>query len=472
MSMSSAPMRDASSLIQSWSPQRPTDLVGEWSDVGTAGLDRAVAAARDAQPAWLRAGPGARASVLDDAATSMWADRVALTELVIREVGKPRAEAAGEIARAVSILRYYAQAAFDSDGETFPAIDGRSWLLARRRPRGVVGLITPWNFPIAIPVWKLAPALAWGNAVVLKPSREAMACAHRISSYFGSADVLHVVAAGADSTRAWMQSSGVDAVSFTGSAAVGQGVAAAAVSEGIPFQVEMGGSNASIVFPDADPASTATTIAGAAMAFAGQKCTATRRIIVVGPNADFTEALVEAVAAMRPGDPDAATTTVGPVISEGAAQRVVDARSAARRDGARVLIGERKPDLEGHFVEPALVDGVDPASELAREEVFGPLAAIMHVPDEAAAAAVSAATRYGLVTSVFTSDLERAMRMVERVDTGLVRVNAPTTGVDFHAPFGGEKGSSQGPREQGRAVKDLMTRLATITVSPGSSRAG
>jgi aldehyde dehydrogenase (NAD+) len=403
----------------------------------------------------------------------MAADRAALADLVVREVGKPRTEAVGEVDRAVSILRYYAQAAFDADGETYPAVDGRSWLLARRRPRGVVGLITPWNFPIAIPIWKLAPALAWGNAVVLKPSRDAMACAHRIASYFeAAADVLHVVAAGAGSTHAWMQDPGVDAVSFTGSSAVGRGIAAAAASDGIPFQVEMGGSNASIVFPDADPASTATTIAGAAMAFAGQKCTATRRIIVVGSNTAFTEALVESVAAMRPGDPDLATTTVGPVISGDAAKRVVDARSAARRQGARVLIGGKAPDLEGSYVVPALVDGVDATSELAREEVFGPLAAIMTVPDEDAAAALSAATPYGLVTSVFTSDLERAMRLVERVDTGLVRINAPTTGVDYHAPFGGEKGSSQGPREQGRAVKELMTRLATVTVSPGSSRAG
>lgn len=464
-------MSDPVSLIRSWSPQRPTDLVGEWGDVGPKGLEAAVAAARAAQPGWLGAGPAVRAKALDEAASSMWTDRSELVDLVVREVGKPRREATAEIERAVAILRYYAQAAFDPDGETFPAVDGRSWLIAQRRPRGVVGLITPWNFPIAIPVWKLAPALAWGNAVVLKPSREAMACGVRLSSYFAlPPDVMQVVTAGAETTGAWMRSPGLDALSFTGSAAVGRELASAAVADGIPFQVEMGGSNAAIVFPDAEPGSTAAMIAGAAMAFAGQKCTSTRRIIVVGPNPGFVEALVDAVEAMRPADPDEATTSIGPVISQDAARRVLEAGDAARHDGARVLVGGSGVGVEGSYVAPMLVADVDPMSELACEEVFGPLAAIMHVQDEDAATALSAATKYGLVTSVFTSDLERAMRLVARLDTGLVRVNAPTTGVDFHAPFGGEKGSSQGPREQGRAVRDLMTRLATITVSPAPDR--
>ena len=401
----------------------------------------------------------------------MWADREALAELVVREVGKPRREADAEIERSVAILRYYAQAAFDSDGETFPAVDGRSWLIARRRPRGVVGLITPWNFPLAIPIWKLAPALAWGNAVLLKPAREAMACGLRLASYFAlPPNTLQIVPCGAEATQMWLREPLVDALSFTGSAAVGREVASAAAFAGISFQAEMGGNNASIVFADSDPVTTAGTIAGSAMAFAGQKCTATRRIIVVGEADPFIEALLAAVTELRPADPADSATSVGPLISDDAARRVVDAGDAARQQGARILLGGDRLKEDGHFVMPMVVTDVKPESEFACEEVFGPVAALMPVRDEDDALALANATDYGLVTSVFTSDLERAMRFVDRLDTGLVRINAPTTGVDFHAPFGGEKGSSQGPREQGRAVKELMTRLATITVTPAAGR--
>jgi acyl-CoA reductase-like NAD-dependent aldehyde dehydrogenase len=453
--------------LQSRSPQRPDDLVVEVEEAGAVAVDQAVELARKAAAGWTAASALERSAALVAAADALAGAASEVTDLMVREVGKPVTEAGAEVARAVGILRYYAQQALDPDGETYPGPGPAALLLSRRRPRGVAGLITPWNFPVAIPLWKAAPALAFGNAVVLKPSPDATALALRLAGLLAPAlpeDLFQVVPGGAETGRAMLER--VDCVSFTGSVAVGRQVAVAATGWGIPSQAEMGGLNASIVLSDADPQRAATVVAGAAMGYAGQKCTATSRAIVVGDPGPFTEALVAAVHDLAVGDPAEKGTVVGPVITDQARRRVVEAAQEAAASGGRLLTGGKAHEGTGWFVAPTLVSGLQPDARLAQEEVFGPIAVVLAVADEDEAVRVANGVRYGLVGSVFTRDLDRALRLADRLDTGMIRVNAPTTGVDYLAPFGGEKDSSYGPREQGKAARDFYTSIRTITINP------
>jgi alpha-ketoglutaric semialdehyde dehydrogenase len=452
--------------LQSFSPQAPQELVGEFAISSPAEVTRTVAAARSAQRGWWTGGAAARAAAMMASAAELRARRDQAAALVVREVGKPAVEAKGEVARAISILEYYAQACFAAVGDQFPPSLG-GLLFTERRPHGVVGLITPWNFPLAIPLWKAAPALAGGNAVLLKPSSEAPACAALLEEIIApkvGEDLFRVVYGGGDSAQALLD--GVDAVSFTGSDAVGRSVAARAGARGIPGQCEMGGQNAAIVFDDADPARTAAIVAGAAMGYAGQKCTATRRVIVVGSDSGFIEAFVSTVKGMQPAPPEAPDTTVGPVISESARAEVLDAIEIGRSAGARILAGGQVPELDGWFVQPTVVDGLRPAHRLTQEETFGPLVTILSAKNVQEAVQIANGVKYGLVTSVHGRDLDRLLAMAAELDTGLIKINAPTSGVDFYAPFGGEKESSFGPREQGQDALEFYTSVRTVTMAP------
>jgi aldehyde dehydrogenase (NAD+) len=453
--------------IRSTDPFRPDEVVAEAESWGSDAVAAAVEHGRKAAAEWRATPAPARAQAMGAAADAVAGAAAELTELVIREVGKPRAEAPGEVQRAISILRYYAQQTLDPDGETYPAPDARSLLMARRRPRGLVTLITPWNFPIAIPLWKAAPALAYGNAVLLKPAREAIGVALKVQELIAPhlPDHLLQVAPG-DSTIAQALLRASDAVSFTGSTEAGRHVARAATEAGIPAQCEMGGQNASIVLADADRQRAATQIAGAAMGYAGQKCTATSRVIVVGEDNGFTEALLAAVAALPQGDPGEQGVQVGPVINEAARRDVVEAAEEARSEGGRVIAGGQAGAGLGWMVAPTLVSGLPAEASLNQREVFGPIAAIIQASDDGDAVAIANGVRQGLVTSVYTSDLARALSVVDNLDTGLIRVNAPTSGVDFYAPFGGEKSSSHGPREQGKAAREFYTSIRTVTITP------
>jgi alpha-ketoglutaric semialdehyde dehydrogenase len=449
--------------LQSRSPQRPDDLVVEVEEADAGAVAAAVERARAAGGRWAAASALERSAALVAAADALAGAAGEVTELVVREVGKPLTEAAAETGRGIGILRYYAQQALDPDGETYPGPSPAALLLSRRRPRGVAGLVTPWNFPVAIPLWKAAPALAFGNAVALKPSPEATAVALRLAELLGPAlpeGLFQVLPGGADTGTAMLEA--VDCISFTGSVAVGHRVAVAATERGIPSQAEMGGLNASIVLADADPERVAGVVAGAAMGYAGQKCTATSRAIVVGDSRPFTEALVAAVEGLAVGDPAEEATVVGP-----ARRRVVEAAEEAAAGGGRLLTGGAAGDGAGWFVAPTVVDGLGPEARLAQEEVFGPIAVVLAVADEDEAVRVANGVRYGLVGSVFTRDLDRALGLAARLDTGMIRVNAPTSGVDYLAPFGGEKDSSFGPREQGKAARDFYTSTRTITILAG-----
>jgi aldehyde dehydrogenase (NAD+) len=452
-------------MVTSRSPQRPDDLILETPAATPEQVVGAAATARAAGRAWAAAPAAVRATALQQAADALAAN-TDIVDLVVREVGKPIAEARGEVARGVAILRYYAQAVFDPIGELHsPSSSGL--LFSQRRPRGLAGLITPWNFPVAIPLWKAAPALAYGNGVLLKPSSEATATALALAEIFADAlpaGLFHVLPGGSQTGQALIDNS--DVVSFTGSDAVGRAVVNQGVGRGIPVQAEMGGQNASIVLPDADLKVAATNIAAAAFGYAGQKCTATSRVIVVGDPAPFTEAFVETVKALATGAPEDAATVVGPVINEQSREAVLEGARQALESGGRVLTGGQAVGDGGWFVGATVVDGIDASHRLAQEEVFGPICAMLPVRDETEAVQLSNSVRYGLVSAVFTRDLDRALAVADGLDTGLVKVNSPTSGVDFYLPFGGEKESSYGPREQGKAARDLYTTSRTVTIAP------
>jgi aldehyde dehydrogenase (NAD+) len=454
--------------VTSRSPQQPSDLVVEVAAASPDEVGRRTQAARRSAAQWTRGAAGERAAALDAGAALLERMADELTALIVREVGKPLAESRGEVGRSVAILRYYAQQVYDPIGDLH-APSGRGLLFSERRPHGVAGLITPWNFPLAIPLWKAAPALAFGNAVVLKPAPQATAVALRLAELLDDvlpADLFAVVPGDAETGRAVIEHS--DCVSFTGSAGVGAQVAAAAVARGLPVQAEMGGQNASIVLPDIDPAAAAAQVTNGAFSYSGQKCTATRRVIVVGDQPAFVEALVESARALPVGDPKDGATVIGPVIDEFAQGNVLNAGAEATRAGGRVLCGGGAPYDDAWYVAPTLVDGLARDHRLCQEEVFGPLCTVLSAPDEATALALANDVRYGLVTGIYTSDLDRALRLVDGVETGLVKVNAPTSGVDFYLPFGGVKASSYGAREQGKAARDFYTFTRTVTLAPSA----
>lgn len=453
--------------FRSINPHDPADIVGEWQQAGPAGvgaaLDRASAAAR----IWRDTPALSRANALGVAASALEQRADEVTGLVVREVGKPLTEARGEVARGVAILRYYAQQALLPDGDTMPAAEPGSLLLSRCRPVGVAALVTPWNFPVAIPLWKAAPSLAFGNAAVLKPAGPATATALLVAQIVGTAlpdDVLQVVLGGAETAVPLIEHPDVAAVSFTGSVAVGREVVRRAAARGCRVQAEMGGQNPSVVLADADLDRAAAAIAYAAMGYAGQKCTATSRVIVDDAIYQaFRDRLVAAVDALGVLDPADPGTIVGPVISEGARAAAL---AAVDGSGGQVLTGGKPLNAPGYYLAPTLVELAEPAGQLAYEEVFAPVAAVLRAHTADQAIAIANGVRYGLVAAVFTRDLGQALRLSGQLEAGMTRVNAPTSGVDLHAPFGGSKESGYGPREQGVAARAFFTESQTTLIVP------
>jgi len=432
----------------------------------------AASAAAAALPAWRGLAGPARAELLYRWAGTITADAERMAQAVAREVGKPISEARGEVMRCVMILRYAAGDAVREIGEVIPAQNAGALQFTLREPLGVVALITPWNFPVAIPMWKAAPALAFGNTVVLKPAEASSYVATLLAETAAAAGipagVFNVVAGtGPAVGAALIETPEVRAVSFTGSSAVGARVAVAAAARNIRYQTEMGGKNVAIVMPDADLAQAAALTAAGAMRYAGQKCTATSRVVVAREvEGDFLAALRAQVESLPLGPVTDPASAVGPLISAGARDSIRCALDDAR---AEALIGGTLPDApeyaRGYFLAPTVVRGGDPDGTLAQRELFGPVLAAFTAEDLDHAIALANRTPYGLSASLFTRDLRSALTYVNRIHAGLVRVNGDTTGVDPHAPFGGMKGSSSGSREQGPAAREFYTEIKTVQVS-------
>jgi aldehyde dehydrogenase (NAD+) len=454
-------------------PSDLSDIVGHYA-VGTAELvDQAVQAARAAFPAWSVSSIQQRADALDRIGHELLARKDELGELLAREEGKTRVEAVGEVARAGQIFRFFGGECLRLAGEALPSVRPGVGVEVTREPIGIVGIISPWNFPIAIPAWKIAPALAYGNCVVFKPADlvpgSAWALAEIISRAGLPAGVFNLVmGAGREVGQAIIDHTGIDAVSFTGSQSVGRQVAAGCIARGAKVQLEMGGKNPQIVLDDADLAQAVELCAQSAFYSTGQRCTAASRLIVTeGIHDRFVAALVERIARIKVGPALAAGTDMGPVVSKSQLEQDLRYIDLGASEGGKLAFGGQpvRCDTDGFFLAPALFTDTTPQMRLNREEVFGPVAAVIRVKDYDEALAVANDTPFGLSAGIATTSLKHATHFKRHAQAGLVMVNLPTAGVDYHVPFGGRKGSSYGPREQGRYAAEFYTVVKTAYTS-------
>ena len=464
---------ESGTYIPDLNPADVRDIVGEFPNSTAPDAVSALSAARTAAPDWAALAGPTRGEFLRKAADILAARADAVAADLMREEGKSLPEAKGETLRGVALLRYYAAETWRPDGEVIPSAGAATWLQTKRVPLGVVSLITPWNFPIAIPLWKAAPALAFGNAVVMKPSEHAPKTAWHIAQVFEEAGlpagVFNVVfGEGARTGEALTADQRVNGISFTGSVRTGRLIGRTAAEHGKKVQLEMGGKNAAVVLKDADLKQALTLTIQGAFKSAGEKCTATSRVIVDRAiYEEFRQNLVEMTKALKLGPGDFADAYLGPVISAAARDNIVTAVAAAQAEGATLLYGGKIPEgslyENGFYIEPALFDNVTPIMKIAREEVFGPVLCLLPADGIEDAVAKLNDTDYGLSASVFTRDLNAAMYFAERTQAGMIRINGETAGVEPQAPFGGMKNSSSYSREQGQAARDFYTQIKTIS---------
>ena len=454
------------------SPWRPDEPTGTFAASGADDVAAAVAAADAAFAGWSRLPLAARASYLARAAAELEAHVDEIAPDMTREMGKPIREARGETLRAAQILRFFSSAAYGAVGEHFEQSATGAEVSTRRRPVGVVGLIAPWNFPIAIPVWKLAPALVYGNTVVLKLAYESPRTGLHVAQAFERAGlppgVLNVLTGrGSTAGAALVRAPEVRAISFTGSVATGHGVRDAATAAGKRVQLELGGHNPLIVMDDADLGRAVEASYAGAFWSAGQKCTATRRIYVQAAVYDaFREAFLERVGRGRVGDPLDPEVEVGPLVNDAQLQEVLTAIERGVAEGGTVAAGGGRADEQAYLVAPTVFEDVADDAFLSCEEVFGPVTSLYRFDDFDEAIARANALPFGLSAGIFTSSLRWATRFREECGAGLLHVNSQTAGAEVHVPFGGIKGSGFGPHEQGGAAIEFYTDLVTVYVDP------
>ena len=452
-------------------PSDLSDVVGEYARASAADADMAVAAAKAAFPAFARTTPQARADALKTIGDEIIARRDELGRLLSREEGKPLADGVAEVVRAGQIFSFFAGEALRLVGEKVASTRPGVTVEITREPVGVVSLITPWNFPIAIPAWKIAPALAYGNCVVFKPADLVSATAHALSEIIARAGLPAgafnlVMGRRAEVGDVLLSHDDVAAVSFTGSVATGRKVAEAAVAapKMKKLQLEMGGKNPLVVLDDADLALAVEAAANGAFYQTGQRCTASSRLIVTaGIHDRFVEALTAKTKALMVDDALKPGTQIGPVADESQLDQDLRYLAIGKDEGAKLHWGGERlnRDKQGFYLQPALFVGVDNAMRIAREEIFGPVAAVIRVRDYEEALAVANDTPYGLSSGIFTTSLKHATHFQHNSEAGMVMVNVPTAGVDYHVPFGGRKASSYGPREQGRHAVEFYTSVKT-----------
>ncbi len=450
------------------SPWQPSRVTGIFQASSAEDARAAVEAAQAAFPGWAATPAPGRAAFFYKAADAFESRVEQIAQDMTAEMGKPLREARMEAARAAAILRFSAGEAWRPAGELFEPSVANQTLYTRRRPVGVVGLITPWNFPIAIPVWKLAPALVYGNTVVLKLAYEAPRTGLHVAECFAEAGlppgVLNVLTgAGSKVGAELVAHPGVRAISFTGSVPVGRGVRDVATARNCRVQLELGGHNPMVVMADAELDRAAEAAYAGAFWSAGQKCTATRRILVQDPVYDaFRERLLTRIAAGKVGDPADATTEVGPVVNESALEEILAAIDRGKREGGTVAVGGDRGHDDALLIEPTVFEGVADNAFLSCEEVFGPVTSLYRFTSLDEALARANGVEFGLAAAIFTRDLHTTQRFANELQAGILHVNSQTAGADVHVPFGGLKGSAWGPHEQGRAALEFYTETVTV----------
>ncbi|MFD1626817.1 aldehyde dehydrogenase family protein [Azospirillum griseum] len=456
-------------------PSDLSDVVGEYAQADAAQTAAAIDAAASAFPAWAATSPQRRSDILDAAGSALLARKDELGRLLSREEGKTLPEGIGEVTRAAQIFKYFAGEALRLSGErldsTRPGVD----VEITREPLGVIGLITPWNFPSAIPAWKIAPALAYGNTVVMKPADAVPASSWAIAEILVQAGLPAgvfnlVMGRGSVVGEAIVSSPKINAISFTGSVATGRRIGARAFESGKKFQLEMGGKNPLVVLDDAD----LTVAVGAALNGAffstGQRCTASSRLVVTaGIHDRFVAALAEKMAALKVDHALKPGTDIGPVVSQDQLEQDLRYIAIAKDEGGRLVTGGERltRETEGYYLSPALFADTTNDMRINREEVFGPVASVVRVRDYDEALAVANDTEFGLSSGICTTSLKHATHYKRHAQAGMVMVNLPTAGVDPHAPFGGRKGSSYGAREQGAYAREFYTTIKTAYVFGG-----
>ena len=462
--------------IENRNPSDVTDIIGSYAQASTAQLDTAFDAARAAQKIWSRTGLEARQTILMQIGNALMARADELGELLSREEGKPRAEGRGEVYRAGQFFTYYAAEVLRQIGDNADSVRPNIEIDVRRDPVGVVAVVSPWNFPTATAVWKIAPALAFGNAIIWKPANLVPASAVALAEIIASTDLPAglfnlVMGAGSRIGDALVTSAAIDAITFTGSVETGRRIAAGAIANMTRMQMEMGSKNALAVMDDADIDLAVACAVNGAYGGTGQKCTASSRIIVHDAVHDqFVDKMLAATKALQVGHALEEGTQIGPVVSDTQLAENLDYVALAKSEGGEILCGGERLSLahDGFYMAPCLVAGTQNDWRVNREEMFAPIACIMRAGSYDEALNIVNDTPFGLTAGIITKSLARASHFRRNADTGCVMVNLPTAGTDYHVPFGGRGDSSYGPREQGQYAVDFFTSVKTAYTASGA----
>ena len=455
-------------------PSNTQDVVGVYARGSRQDAEAAIAAANQASKSWSRSSIQLRHDILQKVSTELLGRREELARLLAREEGKTLAEAIGEVARAGQIFGFFAGETLRLSGEKLPSVRPGVEVEITREPVGVVGIITPWNFPIAIPAWKIAPALAYGNCVVFKPADLVPGSAWALADIIIRAGVPEgvfnlVMGRGSVVGDVFLNSRDVHAISFTGSVATGKKVATSSIEHMRKFQLEMGGKNPLVVLDDADLQTAVECAANGAFFSTGQRCTASSRLIVTDKIHDtFVEALKARLSKLVVDDAVKDGTHIGPVVDQSQLDQDLSYIGIGKAEGASLAWGgaQLERSAPGFYLQPALFTETTPQMRINREEIFGPVASVIRVKDYDEALALANDTEFGLVAGICTTSLKHASHFKRNAESGMVMVNLPTAGVDYHVPFGGRKGSSYGPREQGRYAAEFYTTVKTSYTLP------
>ena len=456
-------------------PSDLADVIGEYLQGDAALTRQAIDAAAAAFPAWSHSPPQRRFDILDAAGSMILAHKAKLGELLAREEGKILPEAIGEVGRAGQIFKFFAGEALRQSGDLLASVRSGVTVEVTREPIGVVGLITPWNFPIAIPAWKMAPAIAYGNCVVLKPAELVPGCAWALAEILAEAGLPAgvfnlVMGRGSVVGAEVIASPKIAAISFTGSVSTGRHITEQAVASGKKVQVEMGGKNPMVVLDDADLKVAVEAAVNSAFFSTGQRCTAASRLIVTeGIHDRFVSAVSERLAELKVDHALKAGTDIGPVVSEAQLHQDLEYVAVGKAEGAKLVAGGEclTRDTQGYYMAPALFTETAPEMRINREEIFGPVASVIRTKDYDTALAIANDIEFGLSAGIATTSLKYAQHFKRNAQAGMVMVNLPTAGVDYHVPFGGRKGSSYGPREQGRYAAEFYTTVKTSYQAAG-----